>query len=81
MYWKETNMTRKKAKKQFNSFGKTFTLDEARLDVHVLLNRIYDDFESRICENCRYCDKESGQCKILYINTDKDFGCNEFERV
>ena len=40
-------MTREEAKQTFDSFGKTFTLDEARKDTHILIDKIYDDFESR----------------------------------
>ncbi len=37
-------MTREEAKQIFDSFGKTFTLDEARKDAHALIDKIYDDF-------------------------------------
>ena len=36
-------MTRKEAKTIFDSFGKTFTLDEARQDIHDLIDKIFDD--------------------------------------
>ena len=47
-------MTRDEAIKKFDSFGKSFTLDEARKDVHILIDDIYDDLETRICENCEF---------------------------
>lgn len=41
-------MTRDDAKKRFDSFGKTFTLDQARQDVHILIDAIYDALEAEI---------------------------------
>ena len=51
-----------------------------------LIDRIYDDFESRICKNCKYYN--NGNCPILqgasvkYVLDwlDETFGCNKFER-
>lgn len=40
------------AKKIFDSFGRTFTLDEARQDVHLLIDRIFRDRGS--CDTCRH---------------------------
>ena len=47
-----------------------------------LIDRIYDDFESRTCDNCKYLD---GLCtlgiKHFEIDTNpSDFGCNKFVR-
>ena len=52
-----------------------------------ILNKIYDDLESRVCKNCaKYRD---GKCRIfqgarckctLDVLDDKNFGCNRFER-
>ena len=48
---------------------------------------IYDDFESRTCSNCKYCEylktTESymcinNKCNAKWITL--DFGCNIFER-
>ncbi len=39
-------MKRYKAKERFDSFGKTFTLDEAREDVHILIDDIYKDIDN-----------------------------------
>ena len=54
-----------------------------RKDVLKLTNQIYDDFESRTCDNCRYYQKN---CKILHgamtttnIHTDT-FSCSFFKR-
>jgi len=49
-----------------------------------LIDEIFDDFESRTCENCVYFDR-IGACSnnesIAYdcLSVD-DFGCNKFER-
>ena len=84
-------MTKEKALISFDSFGKTFTLDDARLDIHILINKIYDDFESRICVNCKfveqnalnryYCSWEAArhsENKVGFVL--KNFGCNNFEK-
>ncbi len=46
------------------------------------IDNIFDDFESRICENCK--NYVQGCC-WLFVSEDtdepsKDFGCNKFER-
>ena len=49
-----------------------------------LIDKIYDDFESRVCENCEYysrigsCENKESYCfdQLVY----DDFGCNRFER-
>ena len=53
---------------------------------------IYDDFESRICENCSYWDSNE-QCELIEddpydiwaaiqnIVTEPTFGCNKFKRI
>ena len=44
-----------------------------------VIDNIYDDFESRICENCRYSNPVSYICQELGgLQLDKDFGCNQF---
>ena len=51
-----------------------------------LINEIYDNFDNRICKNCKYfgynacyndniCDTNGD-----YIITEEDFGCNRFKR-
>lgn len=51
--------------------------------VKKVINEIYDDFESRTCESCKYHTKDLlcslGICHFE-INTDPDiFGCNKWE--
>ena len=48
-----------------------------------LIDEIYDDFESRVCENCKhhkYIEKSYRLCEELEITTSDDFCCNLFER-
>jgi hypothetical protein len=56
-----------------------------------LVSSIYDDFESRTCENCVnnqidiVHDDIYGWCneicyQVEHFKTTKDFGCNKFER-
>ncbi len=47
-------MNREEAIKLFNSFGKSFTLDEARQDIHILIDRIFNEFEAQTCQNCKH---------------------------
>ena len=68
-------MTLDEAKQRFNNFGCTFTLDEARQDVHILLEKIYTDFEvekqaTKSCTNCQSYNAhgEYSKCK-LHIST------------
>ena len=67
------------AKAQDIGIGSKFTSE--------FISDIYDDFESRTCENCRYynskyeyCDNSNSVCNHLVVDIDKDFGCNKFER-
>ena len=41
-------MTREEAKQKFDNFGKSFTLEEARLDTHILIDQIYDAHEAEL---------------------------------
>jgi hypothetical protein len=51
------------------------------------VNKIYDDFESRTCESCKYWNRKNparqdGDCdEINHTNTETDwnFGCNKWE--
>ena len=48
-----------------------------------LIDDIYDDFESRTCENCTYSEdieKSYERCEELGINVGRDFGCSLFKR-
>jgi hypothetical protein len=66
-----------------------------RQEVGLLINRIYDDFESRICSNCKFWKEEGRQshCNRKYSTTDcfimdqyetiytfRDFSCNKWEK-
>ena len=50
-----------------------------------IVNKIYDDFESRTCNNCVYynsMNESSGLCEHLglpELGVDSDFGCNKWE--
>lgn len=50
------------------------------------IDKIYDDFESRTCENCKVIqnikkfNKGAAYCNIIHKSVNKDFGCNKFER-
>ena len=56
-----------------------------------IVNKIYDDFESRICKNCKWSNiasaKDCLECKFgiddnslssYHQMVNKDFGCNKF---
>jgi len=51
-----------------------------------IVDEVYNDFESRICKNCKYFIKIkkrllcSHPINYDYIITDENFGCNRFER-
>ena len=60
--------------------------------VKVIVNKIYDDFESRICENCKhyhadmFCISQKVNNMMdefqqldFYVKVDKTFGCGEYE--
>lgn len=57
-----------------------------RSEIYEHINKIYDDFESRTCENCIYyndMNESSGLCENMALpelGVDKDFGCNKFSR-
>lgn len=86
-------MTRDKAIKEI--YELPFLTDinyEAALEV--LIGRIYDDFESRVCGNCKYYNTEFNHCEEIEYNRWQDydgsdcmenlqtkptFGCNKFE--
>ena len=69
------------------------TTDEIIEDHNVLIDKIYDDFESRVCGECKWFQTHryyidihdkvgypQTVCEKLRINYGKDFGCNKFER-
>jgi len=56
-------------------------------DIEALIVEVYDDFESRICENCcylEYSERDDGTFYCPCINKespeDDGFGCNKFKR-
>ncbi len=61
------------------------------VEVSDIIDMIYDDFESHVCENCKHSIKQSGYvnsyvCIVVldsrkdYIFLDGDFGCNKWEK-
>ena len=72
-------MTREEAKKSLY-----YKLQFDTLNINDFIDIIYDDFESRTCENCKRCQDE------VCVNSDSllcadfvqpGFGCNKFERL
>lgn len=61
------------------------TREEAQEEMEVganpneVVDAIYDDFESRTCENCKHFN-DDGECVYLDMLPDAGFGCNQFER-
>jgi len=63
-------------------------------DVKLLIDKIFDDFESRTCENCKhwdeddtgygyklgYCEKDVGNGFTIDNVTQHSFGCNRWEQ-
>lgn len=50
-----------------------------------VIEKIYDDIESSVCENCLFYEKQEGVCvnnkSPLYQEcVREDYGCNIFER-
>lgn len=33
--------------------------------IEEVVNKIYDDFESRVCKNCKFYDKEDFLCNVI----------------
>ena len=51
----------------------------------IVIDDIYNDFESRVCGNCKYFytpegTESFGLCNKFKTLTESDFGCNRFER-
>ena len=75
-----------------NTHDVTFTLEveEMQESIFYLLKKVYNDFESRTCENCKHkyvVDAMTVECRdndsmLEYLDLDcfPDFGCNKFER-
>ena len=57
-------------------------------EIDKFIDEIYDDFESRTCENCKLLNRDTGKsystCTELPLNMGADtiteFGCNWFKR-
>ena len=57
------------------------------VEVSDIVDIIYDDLESRTCENCEHSVKEDKKFSpvwfcggaLKYSQVQKDFGCNKFE--
>lgn len=50
--------------------------------VRQLLNEVYDDFDSRTCDNCKWhtdIEKSYRYCDVVGVGTSNDFGCNKWE--
>jgi len=72
-------VTREKAKKLYD--------EDPQEDCMGLIDAIYNEFESRVCENCNHWNKNGKQClneqSIAYTSEeaiDYDDGCNKFKR-
>jgi hypothetical protein len=66
-------MTREEAKNRYNGMPIVFQV----------IDKIYDELESRICENCKeFSVNTSGfsECNILNVTISKDFGCNKWQQ-
>ena len=53
--------------------------------VELGINMIYDDFESRVCIDCIFCNTEDPQrhlvkCKMFGIMVREEMSCTHFER-
>ena len=80
-------MTREEAKAELTNLKKEEEYSLYYL-THQLLDDIYDDFESRTCENCKFLNRDTGKsystCTELPLNMGADtiteFGCNWFKR-
>lgn len=64
---------------------KITTVEDIANDFNYQIDTIYDDFESRTCKNCKYCDSQFRYepCPIadeMIQDIGVNFGCNEFKR-
>lgn len=80
-------MTREEAKDSlFRFIERDMTMKN--ISFEIAIDAIYDDFESRICENCKYSSVIQGTDRLFcgcdeaeqLPTVNKDFGCNKFER-
>lgn len=77
-------------------FNSTKISRDSKKYVDMLTKKIYDDFESRICKNCKHCRRNGYvlTCNLRIISDylfdnkedldrgmiNKNFGCNRFEK-
>ena len=90
-------MTREEAKKRINCVKEVVKNDFEEYEdeivradfMYKLIDEIFDEFESRVCKNCKHFKSKSGLCGLWengvmneasFFNVDEDFGCNRFER-
>lgn len=81
-------MTREEAFKEHREIDKNNKWFNYDLQLLGLIEKIYDDFESRTCENCHYytgkvCYYHEGwndEVGVVHPSMDKDDGCLKFER-
>lgn len=82
-------MTREEANDKV--YDLTYQRETTETEIYELLDRIYNDFESMTCENCKYwtmnfhigagtCEKGIKQKETIdtWYDTYIDFGCNKF---
>ena len=79
-------MTREEAKEKMyhHLFDDSITIEEAKDAFEmVIIDKIYDDFESRTCENCKYDNYANSRCDLksyipeFYL---ENFGCTNFKK-
>ena len=86
-------MTREKAKKKLLKCNYNRGAWHNKYTREQIINKIFNDFESRTCENCIYFKRDiaeygeyEGKCLANIISEQdlstvkEDFGCNKFER-
>ncbi len=85
-------MTREEAIKRLFDVSSDLGLVET-IEARIVIDEIFDDFDSRICKNCKYFKKETddfGFCEYVFKKENKNsinvflvkenFCCNRFER-
>ena len=81
-------MTRYDAKQEIEKITKIKIISFKGIDLAFFIDRIYDDFENKLCKNCKYLKIFTDKCakdKTYYCNNCKEFiycidklSCNEF---
>jgi hypothetical protein len=84
-------MTRESIKEENKSNAQSIPYGEWGIfqeDVEYIIDKIYDDFESRTCENCKhyinkpiisYCNNDNSMAYNLEENLVRSDGCNKWE--